>query len=89
MAKLASLTARKVIQALLRAGFVEDRLRGSHLVLIHPETKARTVVSIHSGSTIKEPLLRTSSGMPASPWMSSSLWCDPVSRQDALAIYDV
>ncbi|MDR3718629.1 MAG: type II toxin-antitoxin system HicA family toxin [Bryobacteraceae bacterium] len=58
MAKLASLTARKVIQALLRAGFVEDRQRGSHLILIHPETKARTVVPVHSGRTIKEPLLR-------------------------------
>ena len=58
MAKLPSLTARKVVQALRRAGFVEDRQKGSHLVLIHPETKARTVVPIHPGRTIKEPLLR-------------------------------
>jgi predicted RNA binding protein YcfA (HicA-like mRNA interferase family) len=58
MAKLPSLTARKVIQALMRAGFVEDRQKGSHLVLIHPVTKARTVVPIHSGHTIKEPLSR-------------------------------
>ena len=40
MAKLPSLTARKVVRALKRAGFVEDRQRGSHLMLIHPETKA-------------------------------------------------
>jgi predicted RNA binding protein YcfA (HicA-like mRNA interferase family) len=58
MAKLPSLTARKLIQALLRAGFVEDRQKGSHLILIHPGTKARTVVPVHSGRTIKEPLLR-------------------------------
>ena len=58
MSKLPSLTARKVVQALRRAGFVEDRQKGSHLVLIHPETKARTVVPIHPGRTIKEPLLR-------------------------------
>jgi predicted RNA binding protein YcfA (HicA-like mRNA interferase family) len=47
-----------VVRALKRAGFVEDRQRGSHLVLIHPETKARTVVPVHPGRTIKEPLLR-------------------------------
>jgi predicted RNA binding protein YcfA (HicA-like mRNA interferase family) len=40
------------------AGFVEDRQKGSHLILIHPQTKARTVVPVHSGRTIKEPLAR-------------------------------
>ena len=58
MAKFPSLTSRKVVRALKCAGFVEDRQRGSHLMLIHPEKKARTVVPIHSGRTIKEPLLR-------------------------------
>ena len=58
MAPLPSLTARKVVQALKRAGFVEDRQKGSHLMLIHPGTKARTVVPVHSGRTIKGPLLR-------------------------------
>ena len=58
MAKLPSLTARKVVRALKRAGFVEDRQRGSHLILIHPESKARTVVPVHPGQTIKDPLLR-------------------------------
>jgi len=58
MPKVPSLTARKVVRVLKRAGFVEDRQKGSHLILIHPETRARTVVPIHSGRTIKEPLLR-------------------------------
>jgi len=58
MSTLPSLTARKVIRALKRAGFVEDRQRGSHLILIHPERRARTVVPIHQGRTIKGPLLR-------------------------------
>ena len=58
MGKLPSLSARKVIRALKRAGFMEDRQKGSHLILIHPDTKARTVVPIHPGRTIKEPLLR-------------------------------
>lgn len=52
------MTARKVVRALKRAGFVEDRQKGSHLILIQPETKARTVVPVHPGRTIKEPLLR-------------------------------
>jgi len=46
------------VSALKRAGFVEDRQRGSHLLLFHPDTKARTVVPIHAGRTIKKPLLR-------------------------------
>jgi len=58
MARLPSLTAREVLRALKRAGFVEDRQRGSHLILVNPETRARTVVPIHAGRTIKEPLLR-------------------------------
>jgi predicted RNA binding protein YcfA (HicA-like mRNA interferase family) len=58
MAKLPSLTALKVVRALKRAGFVEDRQKGSHLILIHPVTRARTVVPVHRGRTIKESLLR-------------------------------
>jgi predicted RNA binding protein YcfA (HicA-like mRNA interferase family) len=58
MSKLPSLTPRKVVRALKRAGFVEDRQRGSHLILVHTETKTRTVVPVHPGRTIKEPLLR-------------------------------
>jgi predicted RNA binding protein YcfA (HicA-like mRNA interferase family) len=58
MARLPSLTARKLIRALRRAGFVEDRQRGSHLILIHPQTKARTVVPVHTGRTLEEPLVR-------------------------------
>jgi predicted RNA binding protein YcfA (HicA-like mRNA interferase family) len=58
MAKLPSLSARKVVRALKRAGFIEDRQKGSHLILIHPARKARTVVPVHPGRSIKEPLLR-------------------------------
>jgi predicted RNA binding protein YcfA (HicA-like mRNA interferase family) len=46
-----------VVQTLKRAGFVEDRQKGSRLVLIHPEPKARTVAPVHPGRTVKEPLL--------------------------------
>jgi predicted RNA binding protein YcfA (HicA-like mRNA interferase family) len=47
-----------VVRALKRAGFVEDRQKGSHLILIHHGRNARTVVPVHPGRTIKEPLLR-------------------------------
>ena len=55
--RLPGLTGKKVVRALKKAGFVENRQRGSHLMLKHPETKARTVVPLHSGKTLKKPLL--------------------------------
>jgi predicted RNA binding protein YcfA (HicA-like mRNA interferase family) len=58
MSELPGLSARKVVRALKRAGFVEDRQKGSHLILFHPETQARTVIPIHAAKTIKKPLLR-------------------------------
>lgn len=56
---LPALTARQVIKALRKTGFVEDRQKGSHLILIHPVTKRRTVIPIHAGKTIKKPLLKS------------------------------
>ena len=41
----------------MKAGFYEDRQKGSHLILVHLETKRRTVVLMHRGRTIKKPLL--------------------------------
>ena len=57
MSQLPSLTDRKTIAALKKAGFVEDRQKGSHLVLVHPQTKARTVIPIHPWRDIKKPLI--------------------------------
>lgn len=58
MAKIPSLTAKKIIKVLRKAGFVKDRQKGSHLVLVNLKTKARTVIPIHSGKTIKKPLVK-------------------------------
>lgn len=58
MTKLPALTAKKVISALKRAGFVENRQKGSHLILINSKSKARTVIPVHPGRTIKPPLLK-------------------------------
>ena len=59
MKSLPALRARKVIKALKKCGFVEDRQKGSHLILIHPTRKKRTIIPVHSGKTIKKPLLQS------------------------------
>jgi predicted RNA binding protein YcfA (HicA-like mRNA interferase family) len=58
MSGLPVLPASQIIKALKRAGFVEDRQRGSHVVLIHPQFKTRTVVPVHPGRDISKPLLK-------------------------------
>lgn len=55
---LPSLKAKKVIKALYRAGFVFDRQKGSHLVLINRKLSSRVVIPVHPGAAIKKPLLR-------------------------------
>ncbi|MBI2268507.1 MAG: type II toxin-antitoxin system HicA family toxin [Candidatus Blackburnbacteria bacterium] len=50
MKNLPALNSRKVIKALKKAGFTEDRQKGSHLILINPNTNRRTV---------KKPLLKS------------------------------
>ena len=57
MKKLPVLTAREVVRVLKKAGFTEDRQKGSHLILIREDTKKRTVVPMHQGKTIKKLLL--------------------------------
>jgi len=52
------LTAKKIIKVLQKAGFVKDRQKGSHLILVNPKTKARTVIPVHQGRTIKKPLVK-------------------------------
>lgn len=59
MKNLPALSSRKVIKALKKAGFVEDRQKGSHLILINPSTNNKVVVPIHAGKTVKKPLLKS------------------------------
>jgi predicted RNA binding protein YcfA (HicA-like mRNA interferase family) len=48
--RLPALTARDVIRALERAGFVVSRMSGSHCRLIHRNDPARKItVPVHSG----------------------------------------
>jgi len=59
MKNLPALTSRKVVKALKKVGFTEDRQKGSHLVLINSTTNKRVVVPVHPGKTIKKPLLQS------------------------------
>ena len=51
MSKIPALTGKEIITMLNKAGFVEQRQRGSHVFLKHPDGRA-TVVPVHSGETI-------------------------------------
>jgi len=47
MPKLPSLTPQKTIKVLEKNGFVLDRIKESHHIYYHPETKRRVVVPLH------------------------------------------
>ena len=57
MARLPILSARKLIQALERAGFIANGQKGSHFYLWHPENELTTCVPMHSGD-LKRSLVR-------------------------------
>jgi len=57
MPRLRSLTPRTVIRILRKKGFVLDRVRGSHHVYYHPETRRRVVVPLHKRELPKGTLL--------------------------------
>ena len=54
---LPSMNARQVIRILHSIGFVEDRQKGSHLVMHNISNNTRVVIPIHGGTTIKKSLL--------------------------------
>ena len=57
-ARLRNLTAREIISALIRDGFVFDRGSGSHQIYYHPDGR-RVSVTFHApGDTFKRKTLR-------------------------------
>jgi predicted RNA binding protein YcfA (HicA-like mRNA interferase family) len=57
--KLPGVDGRRVIRALPRAGFIIDRVVGSHHVMVFPRDSRRTVtVPVHSGRDLKPGTLR-------------------------------
>lgn len=59
MKNLPALSARKVVKVFKKCGFFEDRQKGSHLIMIHPNTRKRIVIPVHAGKTIRKPLLQS------------------------------
>ena len=57
--RLRSLTARRLIAALERDGFVLDRQRGSHHSYIHPDGRQVTVPFSRAGETFAIGTLRS------------------------------
>jgi predicted RNA binding protein YcfA (HicA-like mRNA interferase family) len=47
--RLPGLTAKEVVKALEKTGFVAQRQKGSHLTMRHPQTKHTTVITMHPG----------------------------------------
>ena len=56
--KLRSLTARRVMRALIKDGFVLDRSEGSHFHYLHPDGRRVTVIH-HGAGTFKLPTLKS------------------------------
>lgn len=56
MSRLPAVTGKQLIDVLVRLGFAEIRVRGSHHYLRHPDGRS-TVVPSHSGETIGRGLL--------------------------------
>jgi predicted RNA binding protein YcfA (HicA-like mRNA interferase family) len=57
MPKLPSLTSKDIIRVLEKEGFVLDRIKGSHHIYYHPETKRRAVIPFHKKDLPKGTLL--------------------------------
>jgi len=57
MPRLPSLTPQEIIKILEEKGFILDRVKGSHHIFYHPETKRRTVVPLHKRDLPKGTLL--------------------------------
>ena len=50
MSRLPQVTARQMLAALQRAGFITKRVKGSHHYLVHmSDPTRRTTVAVHSG----------------------------------------
>jgi predicted RNA binding protein YcfA (HicA-like mRNA interferase family) len=56
--RLKSLTARRIVNALIRNGFVLDRQTGAHRHYLHPDGRRVTVTFHHPGQTFAPKTLR-------------------------------
>jgi predicted RNA binding protein YcfA (HicA-like mRNA interferase family) len=58
--QLPAVSGKRVIQALSKAGFIVNRIAGSHHLLVHPNDKTRAVtVPLHGNRDLKPGTLRS------------------------------
>jgi predicted RNA binding protein YcfA (HicA-like mRNA interferase family) len=57
MPKLPAIHPQKLAKVLEKKGFVLDRIRGSHYVYVHPETKVTISLPVHTKEIKKGILL--------------------------------
>ena len=58
--KLRGLCGSEVVRALEQCGFVLERVKGSHHILVHPDDKTpRATVPVHAGKTVKPGTMRS------------------------------
>jgi predicted RNA binding protein YcfA (HicA-like mRNA interferase family) len=57
MPKLPVIIPKDIIRVLEKEGFVLDRIKGSHHIYYHPETKRRAVIPYHKKDLPKGTLL--------------------------------
>jgi len=57
MPNLPAITPKDIIRVLEKDGFVLDRIKGSHHIYYHPETRRRAVIPFHKKDLPKGTLL--------------------------------
>ncbi|EHQ34781.1 type II toxin-antitoxin system HicA family toxin [Methanoplanus limicola] len=55
--RLPNLNPEKVIKVIKKKGFLLDRVKGSHHIYVHPETRQRVVIPAHKKDLPKGTLM--------------------------------
>lgn len=55
--RLPNLNPEKVIKVIKKKGFLLDRVKGSHHIYVHPETRQRVVIPVHKKDLPKGTLM--------------------------------
>ena len=58
MPKLPVASGKETIQALRRAGLLQDHQEGSHITMIDPSTRRRVTVTVHGNKDLKPGVMR-------------------------------
>ena len=59
MPRLPRITGKEVLTALIRAGFTQVRVRGSHYYLLNPAKTHLATVPVHSGEIVPPKTLQS------------------------------